>query len=193
MLWLILGLVLFLGMHSAKMLAWGFRERFIAERGENAWKGIYTVVSLVGFVLIIWGYSMARYEGPILYAPPLWFGHITMLLMLFSFVSLMAAYTPPGKIKAAVKHPMLLAVKLWAFGHLLINGELASVLLFGGFLVWAIADRISVRRREAAGLASLPEAGPLRNDAIPVVVGVVVYLLFVWRLHQWLFGVPPMA
>ena len=191
MIWLILGLVLFLGIHSTKIVAWDFRQRFIAARGENAWKGIYTVVSLIGFVLIIWGYGLARYEGPILYTPPLWLGHVTALFMLLSFISLVAAYTPAGRIKGAVKHPMLLAVKLWAFGHLLTNGELASVLLFGSFLVWAIADRISVRRREAAGLAEPPQSGPLRNDAIPVIVGLIVYVAFVWRVHEWLFGVPP--
>ena len=193
MVWLILRLVLFLGMHSAKIVAWDFRQRVIADRGENAWKSIYTLVSLIGFVLIIWGYGNARYEGPILYTPPFWFGHITALLMLFSFIFLVAAYTPAGRIKAAVKHPMLLAIKLWAFGHLLINGELASLLLFGGFLGWAIADRISLRRREAAGLAEPPDSGPWRNDAIPIVVGPIVYVAFVWRLHEWLFGVSPIV
>ncbi len=190
---LILGLVLFLGMHSVRMVAPDLRARVIEQRGENAWKGIHTVVSLVGFVLIIWGYGMARFEGPILYTTPFWFGHITLLFMLVSFVVLMAAYTPPGRIKAAVKHPMLLAVKLWAFSHLLINGDLASVLLFGSFLVWAICDRISESRREKAGISKPPEPGPARNDLIAVGVGVVLYILFVWRLHEWLFGVPPIV
>ncbi len=193
MIWLILGLVLFLGMHSVRMLAPGFRSSFIADRGENAWKGLYSVVSIVGFVLIIWGFGTARGEGPVLYVLPFWFSHITLLLMLVSFIMLAAAYVPSGRIKPAIKHPMLLAVKLWAFGHLLSNGDLASVLLFGSFLVWAICDRISESRREREGLTTPPEPGPIRNDAIVVVIGVVAYVLFVWKLHEWLIGVPPIV
>ena len=142
MLFLIIGLILFLGMQSVRIVAPEFRDSFIAQRGDNAWKGLYTLVSIVGFVLIIWGFSMARDTGPILYTPPVWMVHINLVLMLFSMI-LPAVYgTPAGRLKAAVKHPMLLAVKIWALGHLLANGDLASVLLFGTFLAWAIADRI---------------------------------------------------
>ena len=190
---LIIGLILFLGMHSVRIVAPSIRDRMITERGENAWKGIYTVVSIVGFVLIIWGFSMARFSGPILYTPPIWMMHVTALFMLVSIIMLAVYGMPPGRIKAAVKHPMLLAVKLWAFGHLLANGDLASVLLFGTFLVWAIADRISVKRRFAGGNEPPVETGPVRNDIIAIVAGIVVYLLFVWRLHEWLFGVSPFA
>ncbi|MEX3007886.1 NnrU family protein [Hoeflea sp. TYP-13] len=190
---LILGLILFLGMHSVRIFAPGVRERLIAERGENTWKGIYTVVSIVGFGLIIWGFSLAQIVAPVLYAPPLWMSHITLLLMLLSFILLAVYGMPAGKIKPAVKHPMLLAIKLWAFGHLLANGDLASVLLFGSFLIWAIADRISVKRRVPAGQEQPSEAGPVRNDVVACVAGLVVYLLFVWKLHEWLFGVPPVV
>ena len=193
MIWLILGLVLFLGMHSVRMLAPDFRSNFIAQRGENAWKGLYSVVSIVGFVLIVWGYGMARGEGPVLYVLPFWFKHITLLLMLVAFVLLATAYVPSGRIKSAIKHPMLLVVKLWAYGHLLSNGDLVSVLLFGGFLVWAICDRISESRRERVGMTTPPEPGPVSNDAIAVVIGVVAYVLFVWKLHEWLIGVSPIV
>ena len=191
MLILIVGLILFLGMHSVRIVSPQFRDRVIAERGENTWKGIYTVVSIVGFGLIIWGFSIARFSAPILYTPPVWLAHITLLLMLISFVLLAVYGTPAGRIKAAVKHPMLLAVKVWAFAHLLANGDLASVLLFGGFLVWAIADRISVKRRFPSGHEPPVETGPVRNDIVAIVAGTAVYLLFVWKLHEWLIGVPP--
>lgn len=190
---LILGLILFLGVHSVKIFASAFREGFIAQRGENAWKGIYSIISIVGFVLIIWGFSIARLDAPVLYTPPFWFTHVTLLLMLVSFVLLMASSVPPGRIKVAVKHPMLLAIKLWSVGHLMANGDLASVILFGSFLIWAIVDRVSVSRREAAGLMEPIGPASVRNDILAIVIGVVVYILFVWKLHEWLFGVPPVA
>lgn len=191
MLMLIIGLILFLGIHTSKIVAYGYRESFITKHGEGSWKGLYTVISFVGLILIVWGYIVARQQGPIiLYDPPLWIRHITILLMLFAFIFLAASQVPAGRIKAAVKHPMLLSVKIWAFAHLLANGDLASVLLFGSFLVWAVADRISEKRRLEAGLTKPPEPGPLRNDIIAVVAGVVVFALFYWKLHQWLIGVP---
>ncbi len=190
---MILGLILFLGMHSAKIAAPAFRDRFIAQRGENAWKGIYSIISLIGLVLIIWGFANARGQVPILYTPPFWLAHITLLLMLVSFVLLIASNLPPGRIKVAIRHPMLLAVKLWAVGHLLANGDLVGLVLFGSFLVWAIVDRISVARREAAGLIEPLGPPAIRNDVLAIVIGVVAYILFVWKLHEWLFGVPPMV
>lgn len=193
MLILIIGLILFLGMHSVRIVAPEFRDNFIAQRGDNAWKGLYTLVSIVGFALIIWGFSMARFTGPILYTPPVWMVHINLLLMLFAMILLAVYGMPAGRLKAAVKHPMLLAVKIWAIGHLLANGDLASVLLFGGFLVWAIADRISVKRRAAAAGAPDIETGPVRNDMAAIVAGTVVYLLLLWKLHAWLFGVAPVS
>lgn len=193
MILLILGLVLFLGVHSVKIVAPAFRDRFIAQRGENAWKGMYTIISIVGFILIIWGFSIARYGAPVVYTPPFWFSHVTLLLMLVSFVLLVASSVPTGRIKAAVKHPMLLAIKLWSVGHLMANGDLASVILFGSFLVWAIADRISVGRRDAAGLTQPMGQPSVRNDVLAIVIGVVVYILFVWKLHEWLIGVPPIV
>ncbi|WP_419913662.1 NnrU family protein [Hoeflea sp.] len=192
MLILILGLILFLGVHSVRIVAPEFRDRIIESRGENAWKGPYSLVSLAGFVLIIWGFSMARYEGPILYSPPAWMSHITLFLMLLSFISLAVYGVPAGRLKAALKHPMLVAIKLWALGHLLANGDLASVLLFGSFLIWAVFDRISVKRRLPEGQSEDIETGPVRNDVIAIVAGLVIYILFIWRLHEWLFGVPPL-
>ncbi|MCY6381729.1 NnrU family protein [Hoeflea prorocentri] len=193
MLILILGLVLFLGAHSTRIFVPQFRDRVIAERGENAWKGPYTVASLAGFALIIWGFSMARYEGPILYTPPVWMSHIALLVMLLSFISLAVFGMPAGKLKAVLKHPMIVSVKLWAFAHLLANGDLASLLLFGSFLVWGIVDRISLARRDRAGQTQAVDTGPVRNDIMAALAGFVLYLAFVWKLHEWLIGVPPVV
>lgn len=189
MLVLILGLVLFLGIHSARIAGEDFRNGQIARFGLDKWKGIYSLVSLAGFALIIWGYAMARPEAALLYEPPVWMKHINALLMLLSLIALAASSFPAGKIKAFLKHPMLVGVKLWAFGHLLANGDLASVLLFGSFLAWAVLDRISVKRRGDAGTTI---AGPIANDIAPVLTGLVIYGLLVWKLHAWLFGVTPL-
>ena len=191
MIWLILGLVLFLGIHSVRIVAPEFRQAQIDQRGLNAWKGIYTVISIVGFVILVWGYGIARQDPVVFFVAPAWMSHVVALLMLPVMILLVASQVPAGRIKAAVKHPMLLGVKIWALAHLLVNGDLASVLLFGGFLVWAVFDRISEKKRLQAGLTSNPVAGPLKWDIIAVVGGLVVYVLFVAMLHKLLIGVPP--
>jgi uncharacterized membrane protein len=188
-LYLVLGLVLFLGVHSVSIVAPEWRDRTHARLGEGPWKAIYSVISIVGFVLIIWGYGQARQNPVLLYAPPFWTRHITMLLMLPVFPLLLAAYLP-GRIKSALKHPMLVAVKLWALAHLLANGMLADVLLFGGFLAWAVADRISLKRRPPRPIRTAPASKA--NDFIAVIVGLILYVIFVLWLHAKLIGVPPM-
>jgi uncharacterized membrane protein len=190
---LILGIVIFLVIHSTRIVAPDFRRNFIARRGEGAWKGLYTIVALIGFVILVWGYDQARMTAPILYEPPVWTRHIALLLMLPAMILLVASQGPTGRIKAAVKHPMLLAVKIWALAHLLANGDLASFILFASFLAWAVADRISEKRRLRAGETRLPVAISSRGDIIALVAGIVLYLLFVWRLHLWLIGVAPIG
>lgn len=190
--WLILGLLLFLGVHSLSIVSPAGRDRLVDRLGENAFKGLYSLVSLVGLGLIVWGYGLAREAPVLLYALPGGFRHLAALLMLPVFVLLLAAYLP-GRIKTAAKHPMLLAVKLWALSHLLAQsvtgGTLADVLLFGGFLVWAVADRVSLKRRTVRAVPALPASGG--NDAIAVVGGLVLYALTVFWAHAWLFGVRP--
>jgi uncharacterized membrane protein len=188
---LLVGLVVFLGVHSISIVAPGWRAAQVARLGEGPWKGLYSVAAAVGFGLLIYGYGAARQAPVVLYTPPPALRHLALLLMLPVFPLLLAPYLP-GRIQAATRHPMLLAVKLWATAHLLANGTLADVLLFGGFLLWAVADRISVKRRAPGGAGSAPHA-PQRplNDAIVVVVGLALYALFVLRAHQWLFGVSP--
>ncbi len=185
---LILGLVLFLGIHSISIVATGWRDAQAARLGENAWKGIYTLLSLAGFVLIVIGYGQARQEPVVLYVPPVALRHVAALLMLPVFVLLVAAYMP-GRIQSAAKHPMLVATKLWATAHLLANGTLADVLLFGGFLAWAVADRISMKRRTQRPLPGAP-AGRF-NDAVALVLGLALYVGFVAFGHRWLIGVSP--
>lgn len=185
---LILGLVIFLGVHSVSIVAPAWRDAQLAARGEAVWKGGYSLVSLVGFVLIVIGYGLARQSPVVLYTPPLWTRHLALLLMLPVFPLLFSAYLP-GRIQAAAKHPMLLAVKIWATAHLLTNGTLADVLLFGGFLAWAVADRISVKRRPPRPLRTAPRR-PV-NDWIALAVGLAVYAALMAGGHLWLIGVSP--
>ena len=190
--WLLLGLLLFLGMHSVAIVAPQARNAIAHRIGEGPWKGLYTLVSLAGFGLIVAGYSAARQDPVHLWMPPSSLRHLAALLMLPVFVLLIAAYLP-GRIQRAARHPMLLAVKLWATAHLLSNGNLADVLLFGGFLAWAVADRISLKRRAAAGLLRPVHTAPPNsaNDAIAVVAGLALYLAFALWGHAFLIGVNP--
>src|SRR6202048_4639669 len=159
MLLLIVGLVLFLGVHSVAIFAPGLRAGTIHALGEGTWKGLYALVSLAGFVLICYGFGLARQAPVVLYSPPAWLRYVAVILMLPVFPLFIAAYLP-GRIKTAAKHPMLASVKFWAFAHLLANGMLGDVLLFGGFLAWAVVDRISLKRRSAPQVLRTAPAGP---------------------------------
>jgi uncharacterized membrane protein len=187
---LVLGLMIFLGTHSIGILATAWRERMLARLGVGAWKGIYTLLSLAGFILILYGFAQARLQPVMLYQPPTWLRHVALLLMLPVFPLLFAANLP-GRIKTAFQHPMLAGVKFWALAHLLANGRLHDVLLFGGFLVWAVFDRISWKRRPPQTLRTAPPRP--WNDALAVVLGLVTYALFVMWAHVRLFGVAPLG
>lgn len=188
MLILIIGLVLFLGIHSISIVNSAWRNKTVERLGLVPWQAIYSVIAIAGFVMIIHGYGSARLDPVTLYTPPSWMSHIAMLLLIVVFPLLLATYLP-GKIQSATKHPMLAATKIWAFAHLLVNGTLADVVLFGGFLAWAVVDRISVKRRSPM---PVPGASPSRiNDAIAIVVGLGIYVGFVLWLHKWLIGVSP--
>jgi uncharacterized membrane protein len=186
---LVLGLLVFLGVHSTRIVADGWRTTMIARLGENGWKALYSIVSLAGFVLIVIGYGAARADPVFLWNPPIWTRHLASLLTLAAFILLAAAYVPSNRIKAAVGHPMVAGVKVWAFSHLISNGTLADVLLFGSFMAWAIVDFLSARRRDRA-------SGVVRNGgAVPtvvaVVLGVVLWAAFAFWLHRVLIGVAP--
>ena len=186
MTWLIVGLVVFLGVHSVAIAAPAWRDATAARLGERPWKGLYSLISIASFVLLIWGYGLARMDPVVLYTPPPWTRWLTALLMLPVFPLLLAAYFP-GRIKAALKHPLLAAVKFWALAHLLSNGTLPDLLLFGGFLVWAVADRISFKRRVQRPIHTAPPTG--WNDAIAVIVGLALYFVFMHWLHVRWIGV----
>jgi uncharacterized membrane protein len=191
MLPLILGLILFLGGHSISAFAPGWRDRMVARVGANGWRLLYSLVAALGLYLLVTGHAAARVTPVVLYLPPAWMRHVTLLLMLPVMPMLFAAYLP-GRIRAALKHPLLAAVKLWALAHLLSNGMLADVLLFGGFLAWAVLVRISLKRRAPR---AVPGAPPGRfNDLIAIVLGLALYALLVFGgLHRWLTGVAPLA
>lgn len=192
MLVLVLGLVIFLATHSVRIVAGDWRRSMIARLGEGPWKGLYTIASAIGLVLIIWGYGMARVDPVLLWIPPLWLKHLALLLNLIAMVLFAAYLVPAGWIKARLGHPMILAVKIWAFAHLLSNGTLADLLLFGGFLVWAIFAFAAFRRRDrAAGTVRI--AGPVRNDLASIFAGVVIWAALLWGLHLWVIGVSPLA
>ena len=190
MLILILGLVLFLGTHSVRIFAEPWRTRTLARAGEARWRGVYAVVSLIGFVLLAWGYGLARQQPVLLWTPPVAMRHIAALLTLLSFVLLAAAYVPGNGLKAKLHHPMVLSVKVWAFAHLLANGTLADVLLFGGFLVWAALSFRAARGRDRAAGVSYPP-GRASATAITVVVGAVAWAVFAFWAHGALIGVRP--
>lgn len=187
---LILGLVLFLGAHSVRIVADGWRARSIARIGEKPWKGLYTLVSIAGFVLIVWGYGIARAQPLVLWTPPTAMRHVAALLTLVAFVLVAAGNVPRNSIRAKLGHPMLLGTKVWAFAHLLSNGTLADLLLFGGFLVWAVLCYRSARQRDRAA-GTVYAAGGVRNTAIAVIAGVVAWALFAFWLHAAWIGVAP--
>jgi uncharacterized membrane protein len=189
---LILGLVLFLGVHSTRIFADGWRTATIARVGEMPWKGIYSVLSIAGFALLVWGYGLARHDTPVVWTPPRTMAHVTALLVLIAFVLVTAAYVPGNRIKAKLHHPMILGVKTWAFAHLLSNGTLADIVLFGAFLAWAVVDYSASRRRDRANGTVYPP-GTGSRTAITVVVGLVAGVVFAVWLHGPLIGVRPVG
>jgi len=185
---LIIGLVLFLGIHTLTTLR-AARAAAIARLGEGGYKILYLVVSLAGIALIVWGFGMYRTTGWIdVWYPPKAMRHLALALMLPAVIMVVASYIR-GRIYTTLKHPMLAGVKLWALAHLLANGDLGSIILFGSVLAWAVYDRISLKRRADAGAPPIPVGGPL-NDVIAVIVGLVVYLALVFAFHPLVIGVP---
>jgi uncharacterized membrane protein len=190
MLTLLLGLLIFLGVHLVPTRP-EMRYAVVSRMGEGPWKGVFSLVSLVGFVLIVVGYHKLQLnpgKNPVVWSPPAWGRHATLVLMLPVFPLLIATYLR-GRIAGAVRHPMITAVKLWALAHLLVRGDLASMALFLGFLAWAVWDRISLKHREAAGLVQVA-SGPVVNDVIAVVGGLAIYVAFVKWGHAALIGMP---
>lgn len=188
---LLLGLILFLGVHSVRIVAEGWRQQQLQRRGEGAWKGIYSLVSVLGFVLIIWGYGQARQAPVVLWQPlPAGVKHLASLLTLVAFVLLAAAYVPRNGIKARLRHPMILGVKTWALAHLVSNNTLADLALFGGFLVWSVFSFRAARQRDRA-LGTRYPTGTMGATLLAVVLGLVLWAAFAFWAHGAWIGVRP--
>jgi uncharacterized membrane protein len=186
-LYLIAGLALFLGVHSVSIVSYRWRDAMAARLGSGAWKALYSLTSAVGLALIVYGFGRAREAPFVLYVAPAWVRDTMIMVMPLVFPIAFAAYLP-GLISAVLKHPLLVAVKLWATLHLLVNGSVADVVLFGSVLAWAVVDRISLKRRPPR---PVPTAPPWKwNDAIAIVLGFAVYVVLVAGGHQWLTGLP---
>lgn len=189
---LIIGLVLFIGTHSLRIAADGWRSQMVARLGAMPWKGLISVVSLIGFVLIVKGYAAARAAPVLLWQSPVWLVHLVSLLTLVAFILLLAAYIPNNSIKAKVGHPMVISVKIWAFAHLLANGTLADALMFGTFLIWAVLSFRAARSRDRRDAVVRP-AGQLLPTLVTIVIGGLIWVWFALQGHAWLIGVRPFA
>ena len=189
---LIIGLILFLGAHSIRMVADAWRTQAIASWGEKPFKGVYTLIALVGFYAMVTGYAEARLQTVALWTPPIATRHISVLLMLLASVLMAAAYVPRNHLKLRMGHPMVLSVKVWALAHLLANGNLADVVLFGSFLLWSVFNFKAARARDRA-------AAPVQTNAktsatlLTLLIGVAMWALFVFYLHAQLVGVSPLG
>ncbi len=196
---LILGLVLFLGAHSVRILADGWRDQTIAAYGEKAFKGVYTLVAILGFYLLVVGYGEARLQPLVLWNPPIFTKHISMLLRLLSSILLIAAYIPRNHFKMRLKHPMGLSVKVWALSHLLANGNLADLVLFGSFLIWAVLNFRSARARDRAQVqnSDANEEAPLKPNLLATLIalfgGMGLWAVITFVLHAKVVGVAPMG
>lgn len=187
---LVLGLIAFLGWHSLRIVAEPWRTRQIAALGPVRWRTLYSLLSLATFALLVWGFARARTQTPVVWNPPFALHHVTALLVLVAFVLIAAAYVPGTRIKSALGHPMTLGIKTWAFGHLLSAGSAADLLLFGGFLGWAVLVYSAARRRDrAAGVVRGRGAWP--RDLLALVLGTAAWYAFAFRLHGPLIGVRP--
>jgi uncharacterized membrane protein len=200
---LILGLVLFLGAHSTRIFAENWRQAVLERLGEKAYKGAYTLVSLVGFGLLIYGFDQVRWDSPVLWGPPVWAKHAAALLMLLSLILLACAHAPRNAIKVKLHHPMVLSVKVWALAHLLANPRVADLVLFGAFLLWSVLNFRAARKRDRLAAAFAQEKGEASAVTAPEVsmaatwravgIGVVVWSILLSHGHVWLFGVSPLG
>jgi uncharacterized membrane protein len=190
MILLIVGLVLFLGLHSTRIVAEDWRAGMLQRLGDNGWKGLVSLLSIASFALLVWGYGLARQQPVVLWSVPIWTRHLAALLTLVSFVLLMAAYVPRNAIKARLHHPMVLGVKVWALAHLLANNTLADLLLFGSFLLWAVFSFRAARQRDRV-LSVVYPPGQAGATAVTVVVGVLAWAGFAFWAHSALIGVRP--
>ncbi|MBB3390254.1 putative membrane protein [Rhizobium sp. BK275] len=190
---LVLSLILFLGVHLIRVVVPAFRQAMIDGIGKPAWMAIHSVASILTLIFVIYAFGVARSEPiGLLYNPPVGMAHLTVTLMLIAVICLVAGFLPGGYIKTKTKHPIVLSVKIWALAHLLSNGEAYSVLLFTAFLIWGVVLRISLKRRQQRGEITLPTFVSAKYDLYAVIIGAIVWVLMIWRVHEWLIGVAPL-
>jgi uncharacterized membrane protein len=187
---LVFGLVVFLGLHSVRIAAEDWRDSRVASMGLKRWKGTYSIVSLIGLVLVVWGYAMARRDPVLLWVPPAWAPHAAAAVVLLAFILIASTHAKPNHFKAALHHPMYAGVALWAAAHLLANGMLADLVLFGSFLVWSVVGFVTWRARDRRE-GNIPGAGTTSGTVSAVLRGVVFWAVFAFLLHRWLIGVSP--
>lgn len=192
MTYLILGLIVFLGVHSVRIVADDWASATRTRIGALPWKGLYSLASAIGLGLIIWGFGLARQQPVQLWSPPAGMRHLAALLTLAAFVLMVAAYVPGNRIKARVHHPMVLSVMVWSLAHLLSNGNLGQVVLFGAFLVWSVVDYLASRRRDQVRTTPYP-AGTAGATGVTVAIGVGTWIAFALWLHGLLMGVRPLG
>lgn len=186
-----LGLIIFLGIHLTRVLAPAWREGLIASRGEAVWKGAYTAISLIGFALIIWGYGMARRDAAVLWVAPALIKQLAIALNLLAFILLAAAYVPRNHIKSAIGHPMVAGTKTWALAHLISNGRLPALILFGSFLLWSVVLFAASRRRDRAQGVTYAK-GETAQTIMTLIAGAVAWAAFTYWLHALLIGIAPL-
>lgn len=188
---LVLGLIIFLALHSLRIFAEDWRGQMIGRMGEKPWKGMMSVLSLASFVIIVVGYGMARQAPVTIWSPPFWMSHVVSLLMLPAFILLLAAYVSSNSIRSRLGHPMVISVKIWAASHLLANGNLADIVLFGGFLIWAVMSFRAARQRDRRDGVRRPP-GQVLPTLVTIVFGALVWAWFILQGHAWLIGVQPL-
>jgi uncharacterized membrane protein len=187
----IIGIIIFLGSHSVRIFADPWRTSMIEKLGEKKWKGLYTLISLFGLILLIIGYSQAKQNTVMIWQPPVFLTHLAVLLNLFTFILLTSSARNNNAIRLKLKHPMILGVKVWAIAHLLANGSLIDLILFGSFLIWAVLDFRSARNRPSP--SENTQVVSVKATLSAIFLGVVFWLAFILGLHQWLIGVSPLA
>ena len=187
----LIGLLIFLASHSSRIFAESWRNKMIDQIGEVKWKGLYTIISLIGFIVMVIGYSEARENTIVLWQPNAFLIYIALALNLIAFIFLAGSSPSNNAIRLKLKHPMILGVKVWALAHLLSNGTLVDLILFGSFLIWAVLDFRSARKRPIL----VPEKAEISTKAtvITIASGVVLWIIFIFGLHQYLIGVSPLA
>ena len=192
MLVLVLGLILFLGIHSIRIVADDARAQLIARIGPMPYKGLYALLSIIGFVLIVWGFGQARQHPVLIYLPPLWLHHLNGLFVLVALIFFFSTYVPGNHFRSTFGHPQALSAGIWSFGHLLVAGMLHDLVLFVPFLLWSIVLYTASRRRDRRN-GTVYRAGTAMGDVIAVAIGVLVWVLFAFWLHTQLIGVNPLA